>query len=97
MCNEAYSYFTFINKMDREANDPFELLDEIESVLGISTCPVNWPIGCGKEFKGVYDRNEREVSLFKAAMNGQKEVDTKNMSLDDAALKDEIGQAFLIS
>ena len=86
--------FTFINKMDREANDPFELLDEIESVLGISTCPVNWPIGCGKEFKGVYDRNEREVSLFKAAMNGQKEVDTNNMSLDDAALKDEIGQAF---
>ena len=80
--------------MDREANDPFELLDEIESVLGISTCPVNWPIGCGKEFKGVYDRNEREVSLFKAAMNGQKEVDTKNMSIDDAALKDEIGQAF---
>lgn len=86
--------FTFINKMDREANDPFELLDEIESVLGISTCPVNWPIGCGKEFKGVYDRNEREVSPFKAAMNGQKEVDTKNMSIDDAALKDEIGQAF---
>ena len=86
--------FTFINKMDREANDPFELLDEIESVLGISTCPVNWPIGCGKEFNGVYDRNEREVSLFKAAMNGQKEVDTKNMSIDDAALKDEIGQAF---
>ena len=86
--------FTFINKMDREANDPFELLDEIESVLGISTCPVNWPIGCGKEFKGVYDRNEREVSLFKAAMNGQKEVDTKNMSIDDAALEDEIGQAF---
>ena len=86
--------FTFINKMDREANDPFELLDEIESVLGISTCPVNWPIGGGKEFKGVYDRNEREVSLFKAAMNGQKEVDTKNMSIDDAALKDEIGQAF---
>ena len=86
--------FTFINKMDREANDPFELLDEIESVLGISTCPVNWPIGCGKEFKGVYDRNEREVSLFKAAMNGQKEVDTKNIRIDDAALKDEIGQAF---
>ena len=86
--------FTFINKMDREANYPFELLDEIESVLGISTCPVNWPIGCGKEFKGVYDRNEREVSLFKAAMNGQKEVDTKNMSIDDVALKDEIGQAF---
>ena len=43
--------FTFINKMDREANDPFELLDEIENVLGIATCPINWPIGCGKAFK----------------------------------------------
>ena len=70
--------------MDREANDPFELLDEIENVLGISTCPVNWPIGSGKEFKGVYDRNEKEVSLFKAAMNGQKEVDTKNIAGDNA-------------
>jgi peptide chain release factor 3 len=86
--------FTFINKMDREANDPFELLDEIENVLGISTCPVNWPIGCGKEFKGVYDRNTREVSLFKAAMNGQKEVDTKNIAVDSPDLLGEIGQGF---
>lgn len=86
--------FTFINKMDREANDPYELLDEIENVLGISTCPVNWPIGCGKEFKGVYDRNEREVSLFKAAMNGQKEVDTKKIKVDDPELIEEIGQGF---
>ena len=86
--------FTFINKMDREANDPFELLDEIENVLGISTCPMNWPIGCGKEFKGVYDRNEKTVSLFKAAMNGQKEVDTKNISIDDASLESEIGPGF---
>ena len=52
--------FTFINKMDREARDPFELMDEIESVLGIKTCPINWPIGCGKNFKGVYDRNTQE-------------------------------------
>ena len=86
--------FTFINKMDREANDPFELLDEIESVLGISTCPVNWPIGCGKEFKGVYDRNTKDVSLFKAAMNGQKEVETKEIAIDDDALLAEIGQGY---
>ena len=46
--------FTFINKLDREANDPFDLMDEIERVLGIKTCPINWPIGCGKNFKGVY-------------------------------------------
>ena len=87
--------FTFINKMDREANDPFELLDEIESVLGIATCPINWPIGCGKEFKGVYDRKEKNVSLFKAAMNGQKEVDTEMVDAsDEAVLKDRIGDAF---
>lgn len=43
--------FTFINKMDREAKDSFDLLDDIEKVLGIETCPINWPIGCGKEFK----------------------------------------------
>jgi peptide chain release factor 3 len=86
--------FTFINKMDREANDPFELLDDIENVLGISTCPMNWPIGCGKEFKGVYDRNTKEVSLFKAAMNGQKEVDTKNIKAGTDELKSEIGEGF---
>ena len=86
--------FTFINKMDREANDPFELCDEIESVLGIATCPMNWPIGSGKEFKGVYERNERRVSTFKAEMNGQKEVDTTTIGIDDPALKDELGSAF---
>lgn len=86
--------FTFINKMDREANDPFELLDDIENVLGISTCPVNWPIGCGKEFKGVYDRNTKGVSLFKAAMNGQKEVDTRNIAAGTDELLGEIGQGF---
>ncbi len=86
--------FTFINKMDREANDPFELLDEIEKVLGIATCPINWPIGSGKEFKGVYDRNEQYVSKFTAAMNGQKEVATQNIDINDPALKAEIGDAF---
>ena len=56
--------FTFINKMDREARDTFELLDDIEKELGIATCPVNWPIGSGKAFKGVYDRAKKEVELF---------------------------------
>ena len=48
--------FTFINKMDRDARDPFELCEELEQELGIATCPINWPIGSGKEFQGVYDR-----------------------------------------
>ncbi len=86
--------FTFINKMDREANDPFELLDDIENVLGISTCPMNWPIGCGKEFKGVYDRGKKEVSLFQAAMNGQREVAVQTVSISDNALLSKIGQDF---
>ena len=46
--------FTFINKLDREGRDPIELLDEVESVLGIECAPITWPIGMGKRFKGVY-------------------------------------------
>ena len=84
--------FTFINKMDREANDPFELLDEIENVLGIKTCPINWPIGSGKEFKGVYERNENLVTTFTATQNGQKEVDSRKLAVDSDELRNEIGQ-----
>ena len=86
--------FTFINKMDRDANDPFELCDEIESILGIKTCPINWPIGSGKEFKGVYDRNTQIISTFTAAMNGQKEVAEKDIPLDSDELEAEIGSHF---
>lgn len=83
--------FTFINKFDREARDPFELLDDIESVLGIRTCPINWPIGCGHNFKGVYDRNSETVELFKANAGGTKEVETTEVSIHDPALRDMIG------
>ncbi|WP_440285242.1 peptide chain release factor 3 [Eshraghiella crossota] len=86
--------FTFINKMDRDANDPFELCDEIESILGIKTCPINWPIGSGKEFKGVYDRNTKIVSTFTAAMNGQKEVAERDLHIDSNELIGEIGTHF---
>ena len=86
--------FTFINKMDRQSKDPFELLDNIESILGISTCPMNWPIGSGKEFKGVYDRGTKEVNMFTAEMNGQKEVNTWNVPIDDPTIDDQIGDYF---
>ncbi|WP_455760993.1 peptide chain release factor 3 [Eshraghiella crossota] len=86
--------FTFINKMDRDANDPFELCDEIESILGIKTCPINWPIGSGKEFKGVYDRNTKIVSTFTATMNGQKEVAERDLHIDSDELIGEIGTHF---
>ncbi len=86
--------FTFINKMDREARDPFELMDEIESVLGIRTCPVNWPIGCGKNFKGVYDRATKKITTFTAAMGGQKEVASREFSVDGPEADEIIGQDY---
>ena len=76
--------FTFINKMDRDANDTFELLDEIEKELGIATCPVNWPIGSGKGFKGVYDREKNSVFLYSDTEKGTKEGETTVVSLDDS-------------
>ena len=66
--------FTFINKLDRDANDTFELLDDIEKELGIPTCPVNWPIGSGKKFRGVYDRDTRKVLTFSDTMKERKKA-----------------------
>ncbi len=85
--------FTFINKMDRDAKDSFELLEDIENVLGIKTCPVNWPIGSGKDFKGVYDREKREVEMFRSiSVGGAKAAERTDYSIDDPALKDAIGE-----
>ncbi len=85
--------FTFINKMDRDAGDTFELLDEIEKELGIATCPVNWPIGSGKEFKGVYDRNKNKVLTFSDTEKGTKEGETQEILVDDKeSLVSIIGQ-----
>lgn len=84
--------FTFINKMDRDANDTFDLLDEIEKELGIATCPVNWPIGSGKNFKGVYDRNTKQIMLFSDTEKGTKEGTEISVSIDDPSLTDYIGE-----
>jgi peptide chain release factor 3 len=77
--------------MDREARDPFELMEEIEKVLGINTYPINWPIGSGRDFKGVYDRESGRILAFTANGNGQHEVDTASLSLDDADLESRLG------
>ncbi len=84
--------FTFVNKMDREARDTFELLDEIENVLGIRTCPMNWPIGSGKNFKGVFHRDTETITRFIAANNGQNEVEKIEAKLGDSNLDDIIGR-----
>ena len=80
---------TFINKMDRDAKSPFDLLEDIENVLGINTCPMNWPIGSGKEFRGVYDRKQEKILAF-TANNGQHEVEKEEISLDDPELDSKL-------
>ncbi|WP_335869864.1 peptide chain release factor 3 [Bacillus sp. 2205SS5-2] len=57
--------FTFINKLDRQGREPLELLEELEEVLGIESYPMNWPIGMGKEFLGIYDRHYNRIEYFK--------------------------------
>lgn len=84
--------FTFINKMDREAQDTFDLLDDIEKNLGIATCPVNWPIGSGKEFKGVYDRNKKEVELFSDTNKGTTMGEVEKISVEDSKALELIGE-----
>ncbi len=85
--------FTFINKMDRDAKDPYELMEEIEQELGIKTCAINWPIGSGKEFQGVYEREKKEVIRFSFGKKGAKEMaETVKVDLEDNSLADLIGQ-----
>jgi len=79
--------FTFINKMDRPSRDPLELLDELESVLGIGAFPMNWPLGNGPSFKGVYDRETREVHLFERSAHGAKRAHVQVAGLNDPQLR----------
>ncbi len=87
--------FTFINKLDRDAGDTFALLDEIEKELGIATCPVNWPIGSGKNFKGIYDRENGCVITYSDTEKGTKEGVSEEISLDEKdRLTDRIGEEY---
>ncbi len=77
--------FTFINKMDREAKDPFDLLDELERELGIETYAMNWPIGSGKDFQGVYDREKSQL-LFFSGISGKNKAAKHEIDLYDPAV-----------
>lgn len=83
--------FTFVNKMDRFCKDPFELMEEIESTLGIRSCPMNWPIGNGVDFKGVYDRRQARVEFFEAGDHGQNILASKVGSVDDESFRSTFG------
>lgn len=85
--------FTFINKMDREARLPLDLLEDIEEVLGIDTYAMNWPIGSGKEFKGVYERAGQNILAFEPILRGTKQVKSVTAKLGDANLDDLIGES----
>ncbi len=84
--------FTFINKMDRETKDPLSLCEEVEKELGIDTYAVNWPIGCGKEFQGVYDREKASILFFSAEGRGKKAASVE-VDLEDPAAANFIGEA----
>ena len=83
--------FTFINKMDRESKDPFDLLDELERELGIETYAMNWPIGSGKDFQGVYDRENSQL-LFFSGVSGKNRAGKQAIDLYDKQVDDILGE-----
>jgi peptide chain release factor 3 len=82
--------FTFINKLDREAKNPLELIEELEREFGIGTYPMNWPIGCGKDFKGVYDRERKEILAFTEFHRGQNRIKAVECDINDSESVDEL-------
>ena len=86
--------FTFVNKLDRYGKPPLDLMDEIERVLGIRSTPMNWPIGMGKEFRGVYDRHGKVLHLFEAVEHGAEEARTTSIpgELDDPKIVAALGE-----
>ena len=76
--------FTFINKLDRPSKEPLELLDEIENALQLHVFPVNWPVGTGDQFKGVYDRRKKELHLFERVPGGAYRAPEEILDLDSA-------------
>lgn len=102
--------FTFINKLDRQGREPLELLEELEEVLGIQSYPMNWPIGMGKEFLGIYDRFNNRIEQFRVEdedrfiplndegeIEGEhplKEINLYDQTLDDVLLLNEAGNQF---
>lgn len=85
--------FTFMNKCDRPMRDPLSLLDELEKVLGIGAFPVNWPIGTGMDFQGVYDRRARQVHLFERTVGGQFRAPVSIGGITDPLIRERLDDA----
>ena len=82
--------FTFMNKLDRPARDPIGLMDELEAVLGIRSCAMNWPLGNGAEFRGVYDRAEKRVHLFERVVGGKYRAAVNVTGLEDPVVREKL-------
>ncbi len=85
--------FTFMNKCDRPTRNPLALLDELESVLGLQSSPVVWPLGNGPEFRGVFDRRTRQVHLFERVPGGAYRAPVQVASLDDAVVRERLAES----
>lgn len=84
---------TFINKLDREGREPIDLLDEVESVLGIQCAPITWPVGMGKRFKGIYHRYQDIIYLYQQGSNAKKVEAMQIKGLDNPQLDELIGDS----
>lgn len=84
--------FTFMNKLDRPARDPIALMDELEAVLGIKSCAMNWPLGNGADFRGVYDRAEQKVHLFERVVGGKYRAAVNVTGLDDPLVREKLDE-----
>jgi peptide chain release factor 3 len=85
--------FTFMNKLDRPAKDPLALLDELERVLGIAAYPVNWPLGDGPDFRGVFDRQANLVHFFERVPGGEFRAPVSVHGLSDAVVREAMATA----
>ncbi len=79
--------FTFMNKLDRPAMDPLGLLDDLENVLGIHAYPMNWPLGHGVDFQGIYDRQQKQVHLFERTDHGIFRAPVSIGGFDDPVIR----------
>ena len=87
--------FTFINKLDRPGRPPLELLDEIERELNLTPYAVNYPVGMGEDFQGVYDRRTGLVHLFERRLQGRRRIEETTIRLDDPRIEETIPPALL--
>ena len=84
--------FTFVNKLDRAGKNPFDLMDELETVLGIRACPMNWPIGTDGDFKGVYHRESGQIELFSGGNHGMSKVESVTGDANDPEFTNILGE-----